>query len=86
MLPSRWGKFPVRISSNHAGSLGGGIYSAGAMAAAHSTISGNTARGGGGIYQAIQGADYDVTLTSSAVLYNKPDNCEPPGTIMGCQG
>ena len=35
----------ARISGNHAGSLGGGIYSAGALAAAHSTISGNSARG-----------------------------------------
>jgi hypothetical protein len=31
-------------------------------------------------------ADNGVALTSSAVLYNKPDNCEPPGTIMGCHG
>ena len=58
----------------------------GAMAVAHSTISGNTARGGGGIYQVITGAGNGVALTSSAALYNKPDNCEPPGTIMGCHG
>ena len=76
----------TRISSNHAGSLGGGIYNAGAVAAADTTISRNTARGGGGIYQAIDGDGYGVTLTSSGVLHNIPDNCEPPGTIIGCNG
>ena len=76
----------TRISYNEAGSLGGGIYNAGALDAANSTISLNIARGGGGIYQAIEGAGYGVVLTSSAVLYNIPDNCEPPGTITGCSG
>src|SRR6185312_7870856 len=72
------------VSSNDAGSLGGGIYNAGAVAVADTRISRNTARGGGGIYQAIEGDGYGVSLTSSAVLHNIPDNCEPPGTIMGC--
>jgi hypothetical protein len=57
------------------------------VAAADTTISRNSARGGGGgIYQAIEGDGYGVTLTRSAVLHNIPDNCEPPGTIMGCNG
>jgi predicted outer membrane repeat protein len=72
------------ISDNHAGSLGGGIYNGGPLAAADTTISRNTARGGGGIYQAADGDGSGVSLTSSAVLHNIPDNCEPPGTIMGC--
>ena len=75
----------TRISSNDAGSLGGGIYNAGALATADTTISHNTARGGGGIYQ-IEGDGYGVTLTRSAVQHNIPDNCEPPRTIMGCNG
>ena len=87
------GAFPIgvltlahtTVSSNDAGSLGGGIYNAGAVAAADTTISRNTARGGGGIYQ-IEGDGYGVRLTRSAVLHNIPDNCEPPGTIMGCTG
>jgi parallel beta helix pectate lyase-like protein len=74
----------TRILHNDAGSLGGGIYSAGAVAAAHSTISRNTARGGGGIYQATEGDGNGVVLTSSTVAHNTPDNCEPPGTIQGC--
>jgi hypothetical protein len=76
----------TRISYNDAGSLGGGIYNAGALAAADTTISRNTAHGGGGICQAIEDDGYGVRLTSSAVLHNTPDNCEPPGTIMGCNG
>ena len=87
------GAFPIgvltlahtTVSANDAGSLGGGIYNAGAVAAADTTISRNTARGGGGIYQ-IEGDGYGVRLTRSAVLHNIPDNCEPPGTIMGCTG
>jgi len=76
----------TRILHNDADSLGGGIYSAGAVAAAHSTISHNTAHGGGGIYQATEGDGNGVVLTNSAVLHNTPDNCEPPGTIPGCNG
>jgi hypothetical protein len=75
----------TRILHNDAGSLGGGVYSAGAVAAADSTISRNTAHGGGGIYyQAIEGTGSGVVLTSTAVVHNTPDNCEPPGTIPGC--
>jgi hypothetical protein len=74
------------VSYNYAGSLGGGIYNGGAVAAADTTISRNIARGGGGIYQAIEGDGFGVSLTTSAVLHNIPDNCEPPGTITGCRG
>jgi Chlamydia polymorphic membrane protein (Chlamydia_PMP) repeat len=71
----------TNISGNNAGSLGGGIYSAGAVAAAYTTISLNTAHGGGGIYQTTEDNGNGVVLTSSAVLDNTPDNCEPPGVI-----
>jgi hypothetical protein len=74
------------VSDNDAGRLGGGIYNGGPLAAADTTISRNTAHGGGGIYQAADGDGSGVSLTSSAVLHNIPDNCEPPGTIMGCNG
>jgi hypothetical protein len=47
-------------------------------------ITGNRAHGGGGgIFD--EGPE-NVTLTSSPVTGNKPDNCEPPGSITGCTG
>jgi hypothetical protein len=49
-------------------------------------ILGGSRGGGGGIYQAIEGDGYGVTLTRSAVQQNIPDNREPPRTIMGCTG
>jgi hypothetical protein len=39
--------------------------------------------GGGGIYDE---STATVTLTTSPVTRNKPDNCEPPGSITGCTG
>jgi hypothetical protein len=74
------------LLDNEAGSLGGGIYNGGALDAANSTISFNTAHRGGGIYQGIEGDGYGVVLTKSAVLYNTPDNCGPPGAIADCKG
>jgi hypothetical protein len=45
-------------------------------------ISGNWATtGGGGIYNTGGGI---VTLTTSPVVNNEPDNCEPAGSITGC--
>jgi predicted outer membrane repeat protein len=72
------------ISGNHAGIYGGGIYSQAEVDAADTRIVRNTAAsGGGGIYGDV---DATVTLTNSPVLGNKPDNCEPPGSITGCTG
>jgi len=71
------------VSSNNAGADGGGIYNTqGTVDATSSPVEHNTAGAGGGIYD---GAGPDtVTLTNSPVQYNKPDNCEPAGTITGC--
>jgi hypothetical protein len=70
------------ISGNAAGALGGGIYDAGRVAGS-SQITGNKARSGGGIY-AESGPGFFAQLTSSSVIDNKPDNCEPTGSIAGC--
>ncbi len=71
------------ISGDFAGAFGGGIYDdAGQVAATGTQVVRNTAAaGGGGIY------DYGgaaTTLTSSSVVNNKPDNCEPDNSITGC--
>jgi len=73
-----------KVSRNNAGADGGAIYTLGSLAtvtASGTQIVNNTAASGGGIYDSSGGT---VTLTNSPVLYNKPDNCEPPGAITGC--
>ena len=76
-----------KVSGNEAGADGGGIYTTGGLAtvtASGTPIVHNAAvSGGGGIYEGPGGT---VTLTNSPVLDNKPDNCEPPGSIAGCTG
>jgi predicted outer membrane repeat protein len=75
------------VSGNDAGGHGGGIYSLGgdsSLTASGTRIIRNRAQGGGGgIYD---GPYVTVTLTSSPVTGNQPDNCEPPGSITGCTG
>lgn len=72
------------IIRNDAGAHGGGIYNnAGQVAAAATRIIRNTAAGGGGIGD---NGTATVTLTNSAVLENRPDNCEPAASIAGCAG
>jgi len=67
--------------------FGGGILnglpftSPSALTIHHSQVSGNTAAEGGGI--ANLGS---VTLATTAVTANNPDNCFPTGTIVGCTG
>jgi len=39
-------------------------------------------RAGGGIFNSGPGT---VTLQSTLVAFNSPDNCEPQGTIAGCR-
>ncbi len=80
----------VTISRNHASGYGGGVYNdwSGqgtrlAHSADHSQISGNSAAGGGGIYDAVNGT---FTLRSSRVLGNAPDDCEPAASVTGCGG
>jgi predicted outer membrane repeat protein len=75
------------LSGNHAAGHGGGIYNQDSVSltVAGTHITGNRAPGGGGgIF--VDGPDGTVTLTSSPVTGNKPDNCEPPGSITGCTG
>lgn len=76
------------ISANQAGGNGGGIVSSPggtttSWSLADSTVSGNRAGARGvGIYD--DGTEATVTLTKSSLARNKPDNCEPSGSITGC--
>jgi predicted outer membrane repeat protein len=73
------------VSGNEAGAYGGGIYNQGSMGVESTRIVNDTAAsGGGGIYD--YGAIATVMLTSSTVRHNKPDKCEPTGSITGCTG
>ncbi len=73
------------ISGNRAGARGGGVYNQGPLDASGTRITGNRAAGGGGgIYD--DGPEATATLTGSSPAGNKPDNCEPPGSITGCTG
>jgi len=57
------------ISGNSAGDLGGGIYSEGEVELVRSTVAGNDALSGAGIYQAT-GQNGSLTLTASTVSGN----------------
>ena len=74
------------VTVNNAGANGGGIYNDGtfgAVAAKGSQVTRNTAAAGGGIYDNLGST---AKLSGSPVQHNKPDNCEPPGSITGCTG
>jgi hypothetical protein len=71
------------ISGNTSGDMGGGVVNFGALAMTGSRVLDNTAAAGGGIANQEGGT---VTLTGTRVAGNRPDNCEPPGTIAGCTG
>ena len=70
------------ISGNHAGASGGGVFNQVSLDASSTEITGNRAIGGGGIYD--DGPDATATLTDSSPTGNKPDNCEPLGSIADC--
>jgi hypothetical protein len=82
-----------QVNGNSAGGFGGGILNGlpnpkmpitGTLTISHSLVNGNTATlGGGGIYSVTGGA---VSLTSTSVNGNNPDNCEPLASIAGCTG
>jgi hypothetical protein len=74
------------VARNFAGGSGGGVYDSQWQVTATGTeITRNMAgAGGGGIY--VTGPAAAVTLTTSPVLRNRPDNCEPANTITGCTG
>jgi predicted outer membrane repeat protein len=75
------------ISGNSVGKRGGGLYNQGPVEAADTQIAGNRAGdlpsgGGGGIYD--DGSQATAALTNSSPFCNKPNNCEPIGSIAGC--
>jgi hypothetical protein len=70
------------ISGNVAGRFGGGLYNEGQVAVTSTQIVRNKAAASGGGIADIGAAT--VTLTSSLVAKNKPDNCEPANSITGC--
>ncbi|MGW1093875.1 hypothetical protein ACWD4L_48980 [Streptomyces sp. NPDC002596] len=62
---------------------GGGIYHAiGSTTLNDSTVTGNRAGDGGGIFK----ASGTVTLNNTVVKRNKPNNCAPPNSVLGCIG
>lgn len=62
---------------------GGGIYHAiGSTTLNDSTVTGNRAGDGGGIFK----ASGTVTLNNTVVKRNKPNNCAPPNSVVGCIG
>ena len=82
-----------QVNNNRAGGFGGGIANGvplggpmplvgGPITLNHSQVSGNTAAHGGGIFN----SGGTVTLASTFISGNNPDNCEPTGTIAGCTG
>jgi polymorphic membrane protein len=69
--------YHTRMSQNSADQFGGGVFTDWVMSATNSTITRNSASsGGGGIYNSdFFGPPGSVTLTSTMVASNQPDNC-----------
>ncbi|HEY6278371.1 MAG TPA: hypothetical protein VIX86_18800 [Streptosporangiaceae bacterium] len=75
----------IVFAGNSASDTGGGILNNWVLSATDSTIVSNSAGNGGGIYNGdLFGPPGVVTLTSSPVEGNHPDNCEPLNTIPSC--
>ena len=76
----------VQITGSRAGSDGGAIYNdEGQLSLTGSGVTRNLAgAGGGGIFSDDSAGFATVTLTSSSVTRNRPDNCEPLNSIPGC--
>jgi predicted outer membrane repeat protein len=79
------------LTNNIAGSYGGAIFvdNGTAVSLTGTTVSSNIAgTDGGGIYVAPAGfgSPGTVSLTSSTVTNNLPDNCAPSGAVAGCTG
>ncbi|WSQ09863.1 hypothetical protein OG604_20015 [Streptomyces sp. NBC_01231] len=73
------------VYSNTA-TFGGGIWNGGTLTATRSTVLSNTATGGPGSGGGIYKAGGTVALDRSVVRSNTPDNCAPPGSVLGCTG
>jgi hypothetical protein len=68
------------VTSNTSGGLGGGISNLGTTSLNHTHVQVNHGSGGGGIAT----GNTNVTLVSSVVSGNIPNNCNPLNTIPGC--
>ncbi|MCX5147726.1 MULTISPECIES: hypothetical protein [unclassified Streptomyces] len=66
--------------------FGGGIWNQGTLTVTRSTVQRNTATGGPGSGGGIYKAGGSLTLDRSVVRNNTPDNCAPPGSVLGCTG
>ena len=69
-----------QIVNNVSGGLGGGLSNLGTTTISGSSVRFNKGSGGGGIAT----GNTNVTLQSSTVTSNAPDNCKPLNTIPGC--
>ena len=76
----------VTAEQNTAGANGGGFFNAadGRIVHLRTLIRNNIATNGGGIHNA--GIPSRVTLIASTVTANAPNNCAPPGAVLGCVG
>jgi len=73
------------VTRNRAGREGGGILNEGALTLSGGLVAFNQASEvGGGIFNFKLGGG-TVSLQSTVVAFNTPDNCFPQGTIQGCQ-
>jgi hypothetical protein len=78
--------------NNAPGSFGGGIWNSTESATVatvilrSTTVNNNSASDGGGIFNAATGfgPGGTVSLASSPVVNNTPNNCEPLNSIPGC--
>ncbi|WP_239310298.1 MULTISPECIES: hypothetical protein [unclassified Frankia] len=80
-----------KIIFNKAAGPGGGIYNENTAPETPATVTlegsevvFNKAADGGGIFK--EPGSGPVTLTDSAVKFNTPNNCAPPGSVPGCSG
>jgi hypothetical protein len=78
------------LFANRAGGHGGGLFNreAGTQLSDSAITANHAGGGGGGIYDdtAFGAGDASVVLTGTPVTRNRPDNCEPAGSVSGCSG
>jgi hypothetical protein len=74
------------VEHNTAGTSGGGLFNAadGRLILQRTLVQLNTSGNGSGIFNA--GIPSDVTLSGSVIRTNTPNNCAPPGSVLGCTG
>lgn len=74
------------VEANNAGATGGGLFNAAdaRLVLNRTLVQRNIATDGGGIFNA--GIASRVTLLTSLVRANAPNNCAPTGSVPGCVG